>query len=232
MPRFDLLHQRRAALKRHYLAAPAVLTISQENLDFLRSRLDLPADLGQVIANSAADSYLEPVDKAVCAARRSQLGVSDRDILCFTATGLRPVKGHADQIQSLRHLEKHVLFLRLKFAWVGDGPLRGFFEQQTAIHGLSNHIHFLGHGWREAEWFDAADFFLLSFLGEGIPAVVLEAMTMGLPVITTPEALGDCCYSLPVTDDNNSRARALAAAIVNWAGDPEARRSAGARARA
>ena len=226
----------RAALKRHYLAARAVLTISQENLDFLRARLGLPADLGQVIPNSAADSFFEPADKAVRAARRSQLGVSDADILCFTAAGLRPVKGYAHQIQALRYLEKHALFPRLKFAWAGDGPLRGFLEQQTAKHGFTKHIHFLGHSWEVAEWFDAADIFILPSLGEGMPAVVLEAMAKGLPVIATPaggtpEALGDCGYLLPASEDDNSRARALTKAIVNWAGDPEARRRAGARGR-
>jgi len=69
-----------------------------------------------------------------------------------------------------------------------------------------------------------------------MPAVVLEAMAKGLPVIATPaggtpEALGDCGYLLPATEDDNSRARALAKAIVNWAGDPQARRCAGASGR-
>lgn len=224
----------RAALKRHYLAARAVITISQHNLELLRTRLGLPADLGQVIANSAADSYFEPVDKDVRAARRRQLGVAEADILCFTAAGLRPIKGYAHQIQALRHLKNHALFRRLKFAWAGDGPLRGFLEQQTAKHGFAEHIHFLGHSWQVAEWFDAADMFILPSLGEGMPAVVLEAMAKGLPVIATPvggtpEALGDCGYLLPATEDDNSRARALAAAILDWAGDPEARRHAGAR---
>jgi len=65
----------------------------------------------------------------VRAARRGQLGVSDADILCFTAAGLRPVKGYAHQIQALRYLKKHALFPRLKFAWAGDGPLRDFLER-------------------------------------------------------------------------------------------------------
>lgn len=49
-----------------------------------------------MIANSAADSYFDPVDKVVRAAQRSQLSVPDRGILCYMVAGLRPVKGHAD----------------------------------------------------------------------------------------------------------------------------------------
>ena len=63
-----------------------------------------------------------------------------------------------------------------------------------------------------------------------MPAVVLEANTKGLPVIATPEALGDCGNLLPTTDDDISRSRVLAEAIVNWAGEPEGRRSVGVRA--
>jgi len=227
----------RAALKRHYLAARAVITISRQNLDYLRARLGLPADLGVVVPNSPADSYFEPVDKTVRAARRRELGLSEDDILCFTAAGLRPIKGYAHQIQAIRYLEKHRQFRGIKFAWAGDGPMREFLEQQIAKFGLGERVHMLGHSWDVAEWFDAADMFILPSLGEGMPAVVLEAMAKGLPVIATPaggtpEALGDCGHLLPETDDDNVRARALAKAIVNWAGDKKARRSAGARGRA
>ena len=134
----------------------------------------------------------------------------------------------------MRYLEKHRQFRGIKFAWAGDGPMREFLEQQIAKFRLGERVHMLGHSWDVAEWFDAADMFILPSLGEGMPAVVLEAMAKGLPVIATPaggtpEALGDCGHLLPETDDDNVCARALAKAIVNWAGDKKARRSAGAR---
>ena len=87
----------RAALKRHYLAARAVITISRQNLDYLRARLGVPADLGVVVPNSPADSYFEPVDKTVRAARRRELGLSEDDILYFTAAGLRPMREFLEQ---------------------------------------------------------------------------------------------------------------------------------------
>lgn len=223
----------RGALKRHYLAARAVITISQENLDYLRARLELPADFGRVVPNSAADLYFEPEDEAARALRRRQLGVSDGDILCFTAAGLRPVKGYAYQIQALRYLERQPCFDRLKFAWAGDGPMRGFLEQQIAKFGFAERIHLLGHTWDVTEWLDAADIFILPSVDEGMPAVVLEAMAKGLPVIAsraggTPEALGDCGFLLADADGDYARARVLAEAISSWAGDKQARLRAGA----
>ncbi|MDP6474238.1 MAG: glycosyltransferase family 4 protein [Alphaproteobacteria bacterium] len=227
----------RAALRRNYMGARAVITKSRENLDFLQSRLDLPADFGRVIPNSAADAFFTPRNEAARAARRRKLGLSEEDILCFTAAGLRPVKGYVHQIQALRHLERHALFQRIKFAWAGDGPMREFLDRQIARFGFADRIHLLGHVADVAEWLDAADMFILPSLGEGMPGCVLEAMAKGVPVIATPaggtpEALGDCGHLLPETEDENTRASALAEAILRWADDDNARRRAGERARA
>ena len=223
----------RAALKSHYLDARTVITKSRENLEFLRARLELPADVGMFIPNSASDSFFAPVDERIRATRRQQLGVSETDVLCFTAAGLRPVKGHAYQLHALRYLEGNAIFSRLKFAWAGDGPLRGFLHNQITESAFTEKIHLLGHVSNVDEWLDAADIFILPSLGEGMPGSVLEAMAKGVPVIATraggtPEALGDCGQLLPEAADDNARARDLAEAIRNWAGDEKARRSAGA----
>ena len=227
----------RAALRRNYLAARTVIAQSRENLDFLRSRLDLPADFGRVIANSAADAFFAPCNQAARAARRRQLGLSETDILRFTAAGLRPIKGYAVQIQAMRHLERRSPSHRIRFAWAGGGPMRDFLDRQIARFGFAGHIHLLGHVADAAEWLDAADMFILPSLGEGMPGSVLEAMAKGVPVIATPaggtpEALGDCGHLLPETEDENGRASALAEAILNWADDDNARRRAGERGRA
>ena len=103
-----------------------------------------------------------------------ELGLSEDDILCFTAAGLRPIKGYAHQIQAMRYLEKQQQFRGIKFAWAGDGPMREFLEQQIAKFGLVERVHMLGHSWDVAEWFDAADMFIWPPLGEGMPAVVLR----------------------------------------------------------
>ncbi len=226
----------RAALKSHYLAASMVITKSRENLEYLRARLELPDDVGMHIANSAPDSFFSPVDEKIRSARRRQLGVSMDDILCFTAAGLRPVKGYAHQLQALRLLEGHAIIPHLKFAWAGDGPLRDFLEQYIAKFAFNDRVHLLGHSWQVGEWLDAADIFILPSLGEGMPGCVLEAMAKGVPVIATraggtPEALGDCGQLLPEAADDNARARDLAEAIVKWVTDEPARRRAGARGR-
>jgi glycosyltransferase involved in cell wall biosynthesis len=188
------------------------------------------------IPNSASDPFFAPVDERIRATRRQQLGVSETDVLCFTAAGLRPVKGYAYQLQALRYLEGQAIFPRLKFAWAGDGPLRGFLNNRIAEIAFTEKIHLLGHVSNVVEWLDAADIFILPSLGEGMPGSVLEAMAKGVPVIATraggtPGALGDCGQLLPDTADDNARAHDLAEAIRYWAEDKKARRSAGARGR-
>jgi glycosyltransferase involved in cell wall biosynthesis len=227
----------RAALRRNYLAAQTVITKSRENLDRIHRRFDLPAGFGRVVANGAAAEFFAPRDATARRLRRRMIGLAEEDILCFTAAGLRPVKGYSHQIQALRHLEHHALFDHIKFAWAGDGPMRAFLAEQIAKFGFDHHIFMLGHIADIADWLDAADIFVLPSLGEGMPGCVLEAMAKGVPVIATPaggtpEALGDCGTLLADIADDNARARALADAIAYWAGDAEARAEAGERCRA
>ncbi len=229
--------EERAALKRNYLAARAVIAKSRQNLDFLQHRLALPEDFGSVIHNSAADNFFAPPDAAARRLRRHIMGLAENDILCFTAANFGPIKRHGQQIQALRHLEGQPLFNHIKFAWAGGGAGRARLEQQIAEFGFDMHVYLLGHIPDVAEWLDAADIFILLSRIEGMPSSVIEAMAKGVPVIATPaggtsEALGDCGTLLSDSADDEALARALADAISAWAGDPKARAEAGARGRA
>jgi glycosyltransferase involved in cell wall biosynthesis len=101
--------------------------------------------------------------------------------------------------------------------------------------GLGDHVRFLGHRWDIADWYDAADIFILSSELEGMPLSVMEAMAKRVPVIATavsgtPEELGDTGKLLPnPLKDSHGVIRELADTIEHWAADPELRRQVGAR---
>lgn len=75
---------------------------------------------------------------------------------------------------------------------VGDGPERGALEAQARRLGLGGRVHFAGHLPSPDQQLRAADCLLLSSDYEGVPAVVIEAIAAGLPVIAT-----DCSLSMP-----------------------------------
>lgn len=103
-------------------------------------------------------------------------------------------KGHAVLLAALRELVsrgRDGFTLRL----VGDGPLRGELVRMTEEYGLTGHVRFTGpvvYGSPEmvAAYHEADVFVHPSVTGpagekEGIPGAIVEAMSSGLPVLST-----------------------------------------------
>jgi len=77
---------------------------------------------------------------------------------------------------------------------VGDGPMLTALMEQVAAVGLSSRIHFVGRQTPVEPWMSAMDMLFLSSVTEGLPNVLIEAQSLGVPVATmdiggAPEAL-------------------------------------------
>jgi glycosyltransferase involved in cell wall biosynthesis/tetratricopeptide (TPR) repeat protein len=77
---------------------------------------------------------------------------------------------------------------------VGDGPMRDPLIQEVEAAGLSDRIHFPGRQSPVEPWMAAMDLLFLSSVTEGLPNVLIEAQSLGVPVATmhvggAPEAL-------------------------------------------
>jgi glycosyltransferase involved in cell wall biosynthesis len=72
------------------------------------------------------------------------------------------------------------------YGWiVGEGPLREELEQQVGKRGLREAIRFFGVQDQLGPLLQASDLLLLTSDTEGIPGVILEAGSIGLPVVAT-----------------------------------------------
>ena len=89
-------------------------------------------------------------------------------------------------VQACAHLRDEGLDFALTM--VGDGPDRARIEQAIARLGLEPHIHLTGALNQAAvrAHFARADVFVLPSLAEGIPVVLMEAMSSGVPCVSTP----------------------------------------------
>jgi len=75
--------------------------------------------------------------------------------------------------------------LPLHLLIVGDGPQRRALERLAADLGLNEHITFAGFQKNALPWIAATDVFVLASAKEGLPRVILEAMLLGKPVVSS-----------------------------------------------
>lgn len=122
---------------------------------------------------------------------------------------------------------------------LGDGEIRAELEAQVAAAGLGDAVRF--HGFLPqadcAVHLRQADGLILNSLFECGGAVVLEAMSLGLPVIASDwggpaDYLDDSCGVLVHPAPRADFAARLAAAILRLADDPALARQLGAAGRA
>ena len=83
---------------------------------------------------------------------------------------------------------------------VGDGEMRGEIEAMVAREGLGARVRITGWASNQEvrEQLNAARFMILPSFAEGLPVVIMEALALGRPVLTTyvggiPELVGDDC---------------------------------------
>lgn len=72
---------------------------------------------------------------------------------------------------------------------VGDGTKRNDFENETEKMGISRYVTFTGRLPSSKEVGDClrrADVYILPTTGEGLPRGIIEAMALGMPVLSTP----------------------------------------------
>lgn len=106
------------------------------------------------------------------------------DKIILHASNFRPVKRVTQLVEIMRavvdsHPNAHLVI-------AGDGPSRIEVERRIEELKLCNNIHLLGIKSNMQEIMCSADVFALNSTLEGMPLVLLEAMSCRLPVITTP----------------------------------------------
>ncbi|MGL1933074.1 MAG: glycosyltransferase family 4 protein [Desulfotalea sp.] len=98
---------------------------------------------------------------------------------------LCPAKGQNILLEACSLLRKQNIHFKMTF--VGDGPDRNGLEKLCLELGLQDFVCFTGAlGQNEVqEAYNKADIFVLPSFAEGVPVVLMEAMAMEMPVVST-----------------------------------------------
>lgn len=76
---------------------------------------------------------------------------------------------------------------------IGEGAERAALERQAQALGIADQLEMPGHLHGVEDWFAKADAFILSSDFEGVPAVLVEALAAGIPIVAT-----NCAVSIPM----------------------------------
>jgi glycosyltransferase involved in cell wall biosynthesis len=114
---------------------------------------------------------------------RGELRLLPEQQLIVAVGSLYPVKGHAVLLEAFARVRSRDGSAQLVI--VGDGPLRTELEQRIRELGIEDSARILGRRADVPDVLNAADLFVMSSLSEGLPLALLEAMAVGLPVIST-----------------------------------------------
>jgi CDP-glycerol glycerophosphotransferase (TagB/SpsB family)/glycosyltransferase involved in cell wall biosynthesis len=160
----------------------------------------------RVLANAAVDVRASAAIVRVLAVE-SETGVDelevpewanelavDNDVVTFVTVGrLSPEKNHARMIGAFAVV--HAEHPATRLVIVGSGPLRAELERLIERLGLRDAVWLVGHQSNPHAVMARADCFVLSSDYEGQPMVLLEALIVGLPVVTV--AFGSARDALP-----------------------------------
>lgn len=172
---------RRAAILRMCKRARAVVTRSRD----LKSRLaDAGADATRLhtVYNGVHMDVFRPSSRA---AARQHLGIPEEARLLLFVGNFLPVKGIELLLDAMAIVARQRQNVGL--ALVGSGPLEQSLRNRAEALGILKRLRFAGRQppVEVARWMQAADAVCLSSHNEGVPNVVLEAVSTGRPLVST-----------------------------------------------
>jgi glycosyltransferase involved in cell wall biosynthesis len=149
----------------------------------------------------------------------------------MTGANLRPQKGYQVLLSAARTMADRGLPIRI--AAVGGGPLRATLEAQHVTLGLGDRFQFLGPRADVLVLLAGSDAFVLASLYEGLPVALMEATSLGMPIVATsvggvPQMLEDEIDALLVQPSDPAL---LVEAMVRIADDPDLRERLGRQAK-
>ncbi len=163
-----------AAMTRQMVAISAATRDALVRYEFLpRRRVD-------VIYNGI--KALE-VDNEAVQRLGKNLGLAPDHFVMGTVARLDPVKNQAMMLEAFAQVHRQHPQTRL--VMVGDGPERKGLEQKASTLGVKDQVIFTGFSRTPALYLALMDLFLLSSDTEGTSMTLLEAMSLGLPIVAT-----------------------------------------------
>lgn len=177
-------HLIRLLLERGYFRTRAdsvVSVLSDQNADEVTGLYHVDRSRLVIIPNGySAAEFSVDLTVRMRPAKRAELGLADEDVLVLLVANELHRKGFATLLEAVAILSE----TNVRVAVVGKKPIDSYLPQIARL-GLTDRVQWYGPSDDVAQWYAAADLFVMPSQYEAYPLVVIEALASGLPVITT-----------------------------------------------
>lgn len=214
--------------KKYVQRADIVTVIHHELGKYFQNNFNIPSEKLKVIPNGVDTFKFSPNEKLD---KPNYSPDSNKPIVLGCVARFHPDKDHKNLIEAVRialsnsHREIHLLL-------IGDGILRHDLEKQVEDCNLVKNVTFMGARSDVADLYHELDIFVLPSKTEGVPLVLLEALSSGIPCIATavggiPELLQNTA-GICVEKQNSTE---LANAIVTLVNNEDMRKQLSSQGR-
>ena len=159
----------------------AFIGVAQPHGEHLVEHERFPAERVHVIPNGVDTQRFAP--SACVQATRAELGISPAAPVVGILAALRPEKNHTLFLNVASRIVSQIS--DAQFIVIGDGPERPRLQRQAAELGVDGAVHFLGNRNDVPDVLGAIDLLALTSDNEANPVSILEAMSVGKPVVAT-----------------------------------------------
>jgi len=178
-------------IKKMRYCMPAIkqfIGVSEEITSWFQNRIIRSSNKFLTIKNGVTVDHFRPNERARKNFRLA-LNIPDDAVVIGTCARMEPVKdlkllihGFKVMVRKLQMVEPS-LSTNTHLLLVGDGTERQSLEVLAEAMGIGDRCHFVGMVDNVSEWLAILDMYTITSKDEGLPLSVMEAMSVGLPIV-------------------------------------------------
>ena len=114
---------------------------------------------------------------------RKELGIDDETTVLLSVGELIPRKNHMEVLEALKQMKEVGKADKIKYLIAGRGKIAAEIQNKINELGLQQQAQMLGFRSDVADVFAASDIYVFPSHQEGLPVALMEAMSVGMPVV-------------------------------------------------
>ena len=114
---------------------------------------------------------------------RKELGIDDETTVLLSVGELIPRKNHVEVLEALKQMKDAGKDYKIKYLIAGRGKIANELQDKINGLGLQEQVQMLGFRSDVADVFAASDIYVFPSHQEGLPVALMEAMSVGMPVV-------------------------------------------------